>query len=103
MASVLWDVKGIQLVDYLPTDQTITRQFYENLLDQLQENIREKSLGLARKRAIFHQDNARPKTSVIAMAKIHELRSKIVAAPALFTSFGTNRLSSLPQAENCPG
>lgn len=35
MASVFWDAKGILLIDYLPTGQTITGQYYANLLDQL--------------------------------------------------------------------
>ena len=43
MASVFWDVKGILLIDYLPTGQSIMGQYYANLLDQLQENICEKN------------------------------------------------------------
>uniref|UniRef100_T1HBU2 Uncharacterized protein n=1 Tax=Rhodnius prolixus TaxID=13249 RepID=T1HBU2_RHOPR len=36
----------ILLIDYLPTGQTITGQYYAYLLDQLQEKIREKRPGL---------------------------------------------------------
>ena len=36
MASVFWDAKGILLIDYLPSSQTIMGQYYANLLDQLQ-------------------------------------------------------------------
>jgi hypothetical protein len=53
-------------------------QYYTNLLDQLQEKIHEKRSDLAREKVIFHQDNTRLHTSVIAMAKIHELRYKLV-------------------------
>ena len=81
MASVFWDAKGILLIDYLSTGQTITGQYYANLLDQLQEKIREKRPGLAKKKVIFHQDNARPHTSVVAMAKLHELGHELLPHP----------------------
>ncbi|XP_014289639.1 histone-lysine N-methyltransferase SETMAR-like [Halyomorpha halys] len=81
MASVFWDTKDILLIDYLPTGQTITRQYYANLLDQLQEKIREKRPSLASKKVIFHQDNARPHTSAIAMEKLHELRYELLPHP----------------------
>ncbi|XP_014274434.1 histone-lysine N-methyltransferase SETMAR-like [Halyomorpha halys] len=81
MASVFWDAKGILLIDYLPTGQTITGQYYTNLLDQLQEKICEKRPGLARKKVIFHQDNARLHTSAIAMAKLYELSYELLPNP----------------------
>jgi len=81
MASVFWDAIGILLIDYLPTGQTITGQYYANLLDQLQEKIRETRPGLARKKIIFHQDNAPLHTSVIAMAKLYELRYELLQQP----------------------
>jgi Transposase. len=41
MTSVFWGAKGILLIDYLPTGQTITGQYYSNHLDQMQEKIHE--------------------------------------------------------------
>ena len=78
MASVFWDVKDILLIDYLPTGPTIMGQYYANLLDQLQKTISEKRPDFTRKKVIFRQDNARPHTSVVAMAKIHELRYELL-------------------------
>ena len=49
--------------------------------DHLQEKIRKKRPGLTRKKVIFHQDNAWPHTSVIVMAKINELRYKLLPHP----------------------
>ena len=49
MSSVYWNAKGILLIDYLPIGQTITGQYYANLLDQLQEKIREKRPVFSRK------------------------------------------------------
>ncbi|XP_014293834.1 histone-lysine N-methyltransferase SETMAR-like [Halyomorpha halys] len=81
MASVFWDAKGTLLIDYLPTGQTIKGQYYVNLLDQLQEMIREKMPGLVRKTVIFHQDNPRSHKSAITMAKLHELRYELLPHP----------------------
>lgn len=49
VASVFSDATGIQLIDYVPTGQTITRQYYANLLEQLKQ----KRPRLARKTVIF--------------------------------------------------
>ena len=35
MASVFWDAKGSLLVDYLGKGKTITREYYSDLLTQL--------------------------------------------------------------------
>jgi Transposase. len=51
MTSVFRDAKGILLIDYLPTSQTITGKYYANLLDQLQEKIYKKRSDLARKKS----------------------------------------------------
>ena len=59
MASIFWDAKGVLLIDYLEKGKTINSEYYCNLLDQLDKNIREKRPGLQKKTIIFHQDNAR--------------------------------------------
>jgi Transposase. len=78
MASVFRDAKGILLIDCLSSGQPIMGQYYTNLLDQLQEKICEKMPGLGRKKVIFHQDNACPHTSVIAMTKVLELSYELL-------------------------
>ena len=45
MATVLWDAKGIIMMDFLPKRSTITGMYYANLLDQLRTAIREKRRG----------------------------------------------------------
>ena len=57
MASSFWDAKGVLLIDYLEKGKTINSEYYCNLLDQLDKNIREKRPGLQKKTIIFHQDN----------------------------------------------
>jgi hypothetical protein len=61
MASVFWDAEGILFVDYLEKGKTITGEYYSNLLTRLDKKIREKRLGLQKKKKIiFHQDMHTP-------------------------------------------
>lgn len=81
MASVFWDADGILMIDYLPKGQTINGEYYANLLDKLHQCIQQKRPGLAKKKIIFHQDNARAHTCVKAMAKINELKYDLLPHP----------------------
>jgi len=81
MASVFWDAKEILLIDYLQTGRTITGEYYCSLLDQLDEKIRKKRPGLAKKKVIFHQDNAPAHKSLFAMAKFKELKYELLEHP----------------------
>ena len=45
MATVLWDAKGIIMLDFLPKRSTVTEVYYAKLLDQLRTAIREKRRG----------------------------------------------------------
>jgi len=74
MASVFWDACGIILIDYLQKGRTINGEYYANLLQRLGDEIKEKRPHLAKKKVLFHQDNAPVHTSIIAMAKINELK-----------------------------
>jgi Transposase. len=69
MASVFWDAKGVLLIYYLPTGQTIMKQYYVNFLDQIQEKIHERRQDLAKKKVIFCQDNVRLHPSIIQWQK----------------------------------
>ena len=53
MASVFWDAKGILLIDYLQKGKAINSEYYCRLLDQLDEKIRVKRLGLKKKKSFF--------------------------------------------------
>ena len=73
MASVFWDARGIIFIfDYLHKGRTINGKYYANLLQRLGNEIKEKRPHLAKKKMLFHQDNALVHTSIIAMAKINE-------------------------------
>jgi len=52
--------------------------YYANLLQRLSDEIKKKRPHLAKKKVLFHQDNAPVHTSVIAMAKINELKFELL-------------------------
>ena len=63
MSTVFWDVKGVNMLDFLPKRRTITGEYCANLLDQLRAAIREKlSKGF-----LLQQDYARVHTCEVAM------------------------------------
>ena len=67
MATVLWDAKGIILLDFLSKTSTITGVYYANLLDKLRSAICEKHRGKLSKCVLLQQDNARVHTCTVAM------------------------------------
>ena len=81
LATVFWDARGIILIDYLEKGKTITGPYYAELLDRLDAAVKRNRPGLARKKVLFHQDNAPAHTSAIAMAKIHELGYELLPHP----------------------
>lgn len=81
MATVFWDSHGIIFIDYLEKGKTITGVYYASLLDQLKVEIAQKRPHLQKKKILFHQDNAPAHTSIVAMAKIHELRFQLLDHP----------------------
>jgi histone-lysine N-methyltransferase SETMAR len=53
MASVFWDAEGILFIDYLENGKTITGEYYSNLLNRLDEKIREKRPSLQKKKSFI--------------------------------------------------
>ena len=72
MLNVWWDFKGIVYFELLPRNQ----------LMKLDKEMKEKRAELAtRKGVIFHQDNARPHTSLVTRKKLLELGWKVMPHP----------------------
>ena len=80
MASVFWNAEGILFIDYLEKGET-TGEYYSNLLNRLDEKIREKRPGLQKKKIIFHHDNAPVHKSVLAMGKSRDLHYELLEHP----------------------
>lgn len=82
MLSVWWDYKGIVYFEMLPRNQTIDSNVYCRQLSKLNEEIKKKRPELAnRKGVMFHQDNARPHTSLITRQKLTELNWELMPHP----------------------
>jgi histone-lysine N-methyltransferase SETMAR len=81
MATVFWDSRGIILIDYLAKGKTINGQYYAALLDKLKATIKKKRPHLAKKKILFHQDNARVHTCMVAMSKLNELKFELLPHP----------------------
>ena len=69
MATILWDAKGVIMLNFLPKRSTITGVYYANLLDQLRTPIREKRRGKLSKGVLLQQDNARVHTCKVAVER----------------------------------
>ena len=82
MLSTWWDFKGIVYFELLPRNQTINSNVYCHQLIKLDKKIEEKWPELTtRKGVIFHQDNARPHTSLVTRKKLLELGWKVMPHP----------------------
>lgn len=82
MLSVWWDYKGVIFFELLPRNQTINSDAYCAQLMKLDEAIKEKRPELVnRKVVVFHQDNARPHTSLVTRQKLLELGWELMLHP----------------------
>ncbi|UYV78958.1 hypothetical protein LAZ67_17000494 [Cordylochernes scorpioides] len=72
MVSVFWDSEGVLHLDFLNKGQTITGNYYANLVKQLREAIKEKRRGKLSRKIVYHQDNALSHRSLQAMAAIYD-------------------------------
>lgn len=81
MASVFWDAHGIILIDYLEKGKTINSEYYSSLLTRLDDEIKKNRPHLARKKVLYHQDNAPAHKSAITMAKLNDLRYELLHQP----------------------
>ncbi|GFV66978.1 mariner Mos1 transposase [Trichonephila clavipes] len=70
---IWWDWKGIIYIELLLYDQTLNSIYYQRL-DHLKPAIDHKRPELTNRRCVvFHQENARPHTSVVTRQKLWEL------------------------------
>ncbi|GFS90800.1 mariner Mos1 transposase [Trichonephila clavipes] len=79
---IWWDSKGIIYYELLLYGQTLNSDLYCQQLDRLKLAIDQKRPELANKRGVaFHQNNARPYTSVMTRQKLWELGWEVLMHP----------------------
>ncbi|QQP31674.1 Putative mariner transposase [Caligus rogercresseyi] len=81
MATVFWNARGVIHIDYLQKGRTMNGEYYTSLLDRFNDDLKKKRPHLAKKKVLFHQDNARVNTCVVSMAKFYELRFELLPHP----------------------
>jgi len=82
LLSIWWDWKGVVFFELLPRNQTINTEVYCRQLDKLNAAIIEKRPELVNRRSVvFHQDNARPHTSLVTRQKLMELGWELMLHP----------------------
>ena len=81
MATVFWDSQGVIYIDYLEKDKTITGLYYAELLGRFDAELQKKRPHLAKKKVLFHHDNAPAHTSAFVAAKLVESRYELLPYP----------------------
>ncbi|KFM72720.1 Histone-lysine N-methyltransferase SETMAR, partial [Stegodyphus mimosarum] len=80
--SMWWDFKGVVHFEVLPRNQMFNSTVYCHQLDKLNNAINQKRPELMnRKGTVFHQDNARPHTSLVTRQKLFELGWDVLPYP----------------------
>ena len=74
MATVFWDARGIIHIDYLQKGKAINGEYYANLLDRFNEDLKRKRPHMAKKKVLVH-------TCAVSMAKLYELGYELVPHP----------------------
>jgi histone-lysine N-methyltransferase SETMAR len=80
MITVLWDSRGVLLLDFLPKGETINSARYQETLKKLARSIRLKRPDL--QDVILHHDNARPHTANATTAAIAAKGWTVLPHPA---------------------
>ncbi|GFU76535.1 histone-lysine N-methyltransferase SETMAR [Trichonephila clavipes] len=75
------DVQILQLPTKTSPKKTITGAYYASILDKLKAKLAEKRPHFQKEKILLYQDNAPSHASAVAMAKIHELRFKLLDHP----------------------
>lgn len=81
MATVFWDSQGVIFIDFLEKGKTITGAYYAALLERFNEELMKKRPHLAKKKVLFHQDNAPAHSSAVATSKLVELGYELLPHP----------------------
>jgi len=81
MALVFWDAEGILFIDYLEKGNTITSEYYSNLLTRPDKKIREKRPGLQKKKSSFIRTIHPSRKVFWSIGKLRDLHYELLEHP----------------------
>jgi len=81
MATVFWDSQGVIYIDYLEKGKTVTGLCYAELSGRFAAELQKIRPHLAKKKVLFHHDNAPDHTSALAKAKLVEFGYELLPNP----------------------
>jgi histone-lysine N-methyltransferase SETMAR len=84
-------------IDYLRKGETITGEYYSNLLTRLAQKNRETRPGLQKKKIIFHQDNAPAHKGVLATVKLRDLHYELLEHPPYSSDLAPSECCLFPK------
>jgi histone-lysine N-methyltransferase SETMAR len=82
MATVFWDHKGVQLVEFLEKGTTINAASYCGTLERLKTAIKPTCPGLVTKGVLILQDNARTHVATATQELLQRFRWTVLEHPA---------------------
>jgi len=81
LATVFWDSQGVIYIDYLEKGKTVTGLYYAELLGRFATELQKIRPHLAKKKVLFHHDNAPAHTFALAKAKLVEFGYELQPHP----------------------
>jgi len=81
MATIFCDSQGVIYIDYLKKCKTVTGLYYAELLGRFAAELQKIRPHLAKKKVLFHHENAPAHTSALAKAKLVELGYELLPHP----------------------
>jgi len=82
-----WDSQGVFYIDYLAKGKAVTGLYYAELLGRVAAKLQNIRPRLARKKVLFHHDNAAAHTSALEKAKLVELGYELLPHPPYSSDF----------------
>ena len=82
MATIIWDVEGILLIDYLPRKTIITGNYYVEVLRCLLQAIKDKRRGKLSRNILLLHDNAPAHSAKMTQAALKECKFQQLRHPA---------------------
>ena len=81
MPTIFWDSQSVIYIDYLEKGKTVTGPYYAELLSRIEAEFQKKRPHLAKKKILFHHDDASPHIPAVSTAKLVKLGYELLPHP----------------------